>query len=77
MSITSVHERAWLVAVTTDDHKHIFHVWVVESIPWIYYVCPSRNQQAEGYSIYWGDNPDQARMAWLKAKTLKVLEDDE
>ncbi len=76
VSITSIHERTWLIAVTTDDHKHIFHVWVVESIPWEYYMCPSRAQQLKGYSIYFGDNPDQARIAWMKTKTLEFLEDE-
>ncbi len=54
VSITSIHERTWLVAVTTDDHKHIFHVWVVDSIPWKYFVG---RPYKEEYSIYDGDDP--------------------
>ena len=57
VSITSVHKRTWLVAVTTDDHKHIFYVWVVESIPWEYYVG---SEHSSHYSIYNGDDPIQA-----------------
>ncbi len=62
VAVTSVHERTWLIAVTTDDHKHIFHVWVVESVPWEYYV--GRDGPCDGeYSIYDGDNPERAKQA--------------
>ena len=54
VSITSIHERTWLIAVTSDDHKHIFHVWIVESVPWRYYIG---KPYKEKYSIYDGDNP--------------------
>ena len=69
VAVTSVHGRTWNVAVTSDDHKHIFHVWVVESIPWEYFVGNSDTMRE--YSIYNGDDPlqacmarDNARQAW-------------
>ena len=55
VAVTSVHGRTWLVAVTPDDHRHVFKVGIVESIPWPYYVGKSGRN-----SIYDGDNPDQA-----------------
>ena len=57
VSITSVHGRTWIIAVTTDDHRHVFKVGIIESIPWRFYI--GRDDQAE-YSIYNGDNPKQA-----------------
>lgn len=67
--ITSVHGRTWIVAVIPDDHRHVFFTRIIESIPWQYYICPSRHDQdTVEYSIYHGDNPDQARLAWIKAK---------
>ncbi|MCK5611413.1 hypothetical protein KAR91_56605 [Candidatus Pacearchaeota archaeon] len=76
MSVTSVHERTWLIAVTTNDHRHIFHVWVVESIPWEYYVGQNRGCRRE-YSIYSGDNPDQAQIAWIKSQVDMRFPEDE
>lgn len=64
VAVTSIHGRTWNVAVTSDDHKHIFHVWVVNSIPWEYYIG---NAYQTGYSIYCGDNPLQAIMAKSEA----------
>ena len=65
VSITSIHGRTWLVAVTADDHNHIFHAWVTESIPWKNYVgIPDRGF----YSIYDGDNPKQACLARERTK---------
>lgn len=57
VAVTSIHDRTWLVAVTTDDHRHIFHAWVTNAIPWRYYV--GRMDRGE-YSIYDGDDPQQA-----------------
>ena len=74
VSITSVHERTWFVAVTTDDHKHIFHVWVVESIPWEYFVGDLHNKE---YSIYDGDDPFQASFARTKAGWTQTRENDD
>jgi len=65
VSITSAWGRTWLVAVTTDDYRHVFHTWLVKSIPWEYYV----GQMDKGeYSIYNGDNPEQACMARERVK---------
>ncbi len=71
VSVTSIHGRTWLVTVIANDHRHIFQAGTTESIPWESYMCPSRHQQLEGYSIYFGDNPDQARIAWTRAKIGK------
>lgn len=71
VAVTSVHERTWNIAVTSDDHRHIFHVWVVESIPWEYYVGTFHREQ---YSIYDGDDPYQAICA--RAGLDKELTDD-
>lgn len=58
--VTSVHGRMWLVAVTSDDHKHVFRTWIAESIPWENYV----GQRNRGeYNIFDGDNPNQAWLA--------------
>ena len=64
VSVTSVHGRTWLVAVTAHDHQHVFHAWVVEKIPWEYYVGTLGR---ETYSIYNGDHPEQAYIAWTRA----------
>lgn len=58
--ITSAFGRVWLVAVTSDDHRHVFKAWVVESVPWQYYI--GQTDRGE-YSIYDGDNPGQAYRA--------------
>lgn len=60
VAITSIHGRTWLVAVTPDDHRHIFRVCLIESIPWKYYIG---RIDREEYSIYDGDNPQQACLA--------------
>lgn len=57
ISVTSVHGKTWFVAVTSDDHHHVFRTWVVESIPWQFYI--GRADRGE-YSIYDGDTPEQA-----------------
>ena len=59
VSITSVHGRTWLVAVTSDDHRHVFKSWIVKKIPWEYYI----GKIGQEYSIYNGDNPEQACLA--------------
>ena len=59
VSITSVFGRTWHVAVTSDDHRHIFKTWVVQLIPWRYYI----GKVGQEYSIYNGDNPEQACLA--------------
>ncbi len=59
-AITSVHGRVWFVAVTSDDHHHVFRTWVVKAIPWQYYVGRA---DREKYSIYDGDDPEQACLA--------------
>ncbi len=73
--ITSGFGRTWTIAVTPDEHKHVFRVWMIKEIPWQFYTCPSLHAQQQGYSIYNGDNPDQARMAWMKAKLLEAVKD--
>jgi len=60
VAITSVHGRTWMVAVTSDDHRHIFHAWIANRIPWKYYV--GRADRGE-YSIYDGDNPVRTCLA--------------
>ncbi len=70
VSVTSEHERTWLVAVTSDDHEHIFRAWVVESIPWQHYVGKIESE----YSIYNGDNPQQACLAREKANESNISE---
>ena len=55
--VTSCHERTWIIAVTAHDHEHIFKTWIIDSIPWRYYV--GQRGQAT-YSIYNGDNPIQS-----------------
>jgi len=57
VAITSVYGKVWLVAVTSDDHNHVFRTWLVEKIPWSYYVG---RIDREEYSIYNGDDPQQA-----------------
>ncbi len=63
VSVTSVHGRTWLVAVTADDHRHVFRTWLLERIPWVDYVGVG----GEAYSIYNGDNPEQACIARERA----------
>jgi len=60
VAVTSIYDRTWLVAVTSDDHNHVFRTWTVEWIPWKYYI--GRVDRGE-YSIYDGDNPGQACLA--------------
>lgn len=60
IAVTSASGRTWFVAVTSDDHRHVFKAWIVKSIPWQYYV--GRVNRGE-YSIYDGDNPGQACLA--------------
>lgn len=60
VSITSIHGQTWNIAVTPDDHHHVFKTWIVEKIPWEYYA--GRVDRGE-YSIYDGDNPEQACLA--------------
>ncbi len=60
VTVTSVHGRQWLVAVTSDDHHHVFKAWITETIPWQFYIG-ERNR--EEYSIYDGDNPEAAYFA--------------
>ena len=66
--ITSIHGRSWEIAVTSDDHRHIFHVWIANRIPWKYYVGQADRGE---YSIYDGDNPVQACIAERKANETK------
>jgi len=60
VAITSVHGRTWLVAVTSDDHRHIFHTWITNRTPWKNYVG---RVNRGWYSIYDGDDPVQACIA--------------
>lgn len=64
VQITSIHGSTWLVAVTSDDHNHVFRTWLAESIPWENYV--GRDDQKE-YSIYNGDNPSRAFICRYRA----------
>lgn len=68
MVVTSVHGRTWLVAVTSDDHRHIFHAWIVNRILWKYYVGRADREE---YSIYDGDDSIQACLAREKANEIK------
>ena len=62
VTITSVHERTWMVALVPDDHRHTFHAMMIQEIPWKYYV--GRDGPCAGeYSVYDGDNPQQACFA--------------
>ena len=63
VSVTSKHGRTWLVAVTTDDHNHVFRAGIITEVPWMHY---AGNPWGSEYSIYNGDNPVQS---W-KAKEL-------
>ena len=64
VSITSVHGKTWLVAVTSDDYNHVFRTWIVGLIPWQYYIGLTDRGE---YSIYDGDNPEQACQAREKS----------
>jgi len=57
VSVTSVHEKTWLVAVV-EGHFDIYIVRVIKDIPWAHYVG-----QLGRNSIYDGDNPEQALRA--------------
>jgi len=63
VSFTSIHGRTWIVAVIPDEQHHIFKAHIIETIPWEYYI--GRSDQEE-YSIYNGDNPQQAYLARKK-----------
>lgn len=56
LSITSKYGRTWLVAVTTDDIKHHYDVWIADVIPWEYW----SGTLGRGINIYDGDMPIQA-----------------
>lgn len=62
VSITSTFGRTWLVVVSPDDHRHVFKSWVVETIPWQFYVGQDGPGNGE-YSVYDGDDPEQACVA--------------
>lgn len=61
--ITSIHGQTWLIAVTPDDHRHVFNTGLIESAPWRYYVG-----RDGGCSIYDGDDPEQACIAREQAR---------
>ena len=56
LSVTSRWGRTWLVAVTTDDIKHICDVWIADEIPWKYWAGRLWGRP----NIYDGDMPVQA-----------------
>lgn len=70
ISVTSVFGRTWHIAVTSDDHNHIFKVWLVETVPWQYYIGKVDRSK---YSIYDGDNPQQAELARKCSDKIKKM----
>lgn len=72
LCVKSRHGRTWLLAITTDDIKHCYHIRQIQKIPWSQW--GGDFHAPPGQSIYSGDMPMQASAAAGEATRRERLE---
>lgn len=66
LTVTSVNQNVWILAVITDDVGHCYHVRQLDRIPWTNW-AGSLRAMPNRHSIRDGDIPLQANNACLNA----------
>ena len=67
VKVTSVHGKDWLVAVTIHPTKHLYHVRMIEKIPWAWW-AGVQGCFSFAYNLRQGDIPIQAERARRQAQ---------